>query len=143
MLPYWLAVDIYMTSAVFRVDTCADAHVFVVNSAGSISGKHFEFHLGAIDGAWCYIKDQTGVIMASKEAESGKRWTTCGVSAHYWIGWDQGRFQLGEGVLPGINLIIEYNFGQSMNVGGITMSSDSPNQATWRWQDTTGKCNWI
>lgn len=63
--PYWLSVDSLITSAIFRVDTCADAHVFLMDAVGDMAGKHIEFHLGANNGANCYIKDSGGSVSDS------------------------------------------------------------------------------
>lgn len=80
-------------------------------------------------------------MKASATAPSGQQWTRCGTSQQFWISWHGGLIRLGNGTMPGVNVIVEWTSPASMSVQGIALESSGSNQAIWRWQDTVGTSN--
>ena len=135
VLIYYTPLSIYGFDAgsnsalTFLVKTCSDAFVALVDARNLSSGENFyEIVIGAHRGR-NFIFRRNGV--GKTKIDSFNRQVLCNVYKPFWISWDQGHIQVGQGLDVDEEPIMEFSDPTPFAVEAIGIMTSHGSNGTW------------
>ena len=80
---------------------------------------------------WC--------ILPTAESSVTEDILNCNISRYFWIGWEGGHVQVGQGRTVGNNILVKAMIGGWQGLTGMSISTSGGRQGVWEFTQHDGK----
>ena len=131
----WVPVN-GLTSFVFRVRSCAEAHIALAQYFAIDDVNAYEIIIGAYSNSKCVIrKSVNGTDTLQKDTYHA---LDCYQFRYFWVGWDKGVIELGIGPFAGQSRVMSWTDPNPHPVGAVSFSSANGHQAQFEFSYMPG-----